>query len=103
MNIQVNTVPRVTEVLPGYPAEAAGIRRGFVLIEVADRPVSSDTWFKEYQSQKLPFALTFDTQVPLQPGNPYFSDESSAAVALQSVPLLNFSGQAAAQAPVVQE
>lgn len=80
MNIQVNTVPRVVEVLPGYPAEAAGIRRGFVLTEVDEKPVGTDTWFKEYQSRTLPFTLTFDTEVPLQPGNPYFAEGTKADI-----------------------
>mmetsp|Transcript_83920 Transcript_83920/g.271588 ORF Transcript_83920/g.271588 Transcript_83920/m.271588 type:complete len:486 (-) Transcript_83920:162-1619(-) len=78
MNVQVNTVPRVVEVLPGFPAEAAGVRRGFVLIEVNDFPVTADDWFEQYQSAQLPFTLTFDTQVPLQPDNPYFKDTLGA-------------------------
>lgn len=72
MNVQVNVLPRVTEVLPGYPAEAAGVRRGFVLTEVAGQPVNGKTWFKLFQSTKMPFTLTFDTTVPLHEGNPFF-------------------------------
>lgn len=75
MNVQVNKVPRVIEVLPGFPAEAAGVRRGFVLTEVNDVAVDAETWFEEYQSAQLPFTLTFDTKVPVQPDNPYFNNE----------------------------
>merc|ERR1719195_1888058 len=72
MNIQVNKVPRVVEVLPGFPAEAAGIRRGHVLVRVNDKPVDASNWFEEYQASQLPFTLTLDTAVPLHPDNPFF-------------------------------
>lgn len=77
MNVQVNTLPRVVEVLPGYPAEAAGVRRGFVLTAVNDVPVDAENWFEEYQSASLPFTLTFDTKVPVQPENPYFKEKEN--------------------------
>merc|ERR1740129_1886822 len=72
MNVQVHVLPRVTEVLPGYPAEAAGVRRGFVLTEVNDKKVGAQDWFEAYQRARLPFTLTFDTEVPLHKGNDYF-------------------------------
>jgi len=72
MNIQVNKVPRVVEVLPGFPAEAAGIRRGHVLVRVNDKPVNASNWFEEYQASQIPFTMTLDTAVPLQADNPFF-------------------------------
>lgn len=72
LNIQAFSEPRVVEVLPGYPGEAAGIRPSFVLTEVDDEPVNATTWFTKYQSAKLPFSLTFDTDAPVQKNNPYF-------------------------------
>merc|ERR1719517_325914 len=65
MNIQSNVVPRIVEILPGYPAEAAGLRKGFVLREVNEKPVSAETWFEAFQNAEAPFSLTFDTKVPL--------------------------------------
>lgn len=104
MNIQVNTVPRVTEVLPGYPAEAAGIRRGFVLIEVGDQPVSSDNWFNAYQASTVPFTLTFDTQVPLQLGNPYFQRGAERPMSLLNMSSFNITGDiGGTPPPLVQE
>lgn len=76
MNVQVNVLPRVVEVLPGYPAEAAGIQRGFVLTEVNELPVDASNWFQQYQSSELPFTLTFDTDVPVKPGNPFFEKQA---------------------------
>eukprot|EP00747_Dinoflagellata_sp_TGD_P168953 gnl/TRDRNA2_/TRDRNA2_196629_c0_seq1.p1 gnl/TRDRNA2_/TRDRNA2_196629_c0~~gnl/TRDRNA2_/TRDRNA2_196629_c0_seq1.p1 ORF type:complete len:538 (-),score=118.82 gnl/TRDRNA2_/TRDRNA2_196629_c0_seq1:65-1678(-) len=73
MNIQANVVPRVVEVLPGFPAEAAGVRKGFVLTEVAGQPVTAENWFNAFQETPLPFAVTFNTTVPLHAGNPFFS------------------------------
>eukprot|EP00421_Protoceratium_reticulatum_P005553 CAMPEP_0168361864 /NCGR_PEP_ID=MMETSP0228-20121227/2883_1 /TAXON_ID=133427 /ORGANISM="Protoceratium reticulatum, Strain CCCM 535 (=CCMP 1889)" /LENGTH=433 /DNA_ID=CAMNT_0008374549 /DNA_START=24 /DNA_END=1321 /DNA_ORIENTATION=+ len=78
MNIQVHVAPRVVEVLPGYPAEAAGVRKGFVLIKVNERPVDAITWFKEFQNTPVPFTLTFDTTVPVHAGNPFLAQNASA-------------------------
>eukprot|EP00416_Gambierdiscus_australes_P038899 CAMPEP_0171095832 /NCGR_PEP_ID=MMETSP0766_2-20121228/43392_1 /TAXON_ID=439317 /ORGANISM="Gambierdiscus australes, Strain CAWD 149" /LENGTH=401 /DNA_ID=CAMNT_0011554693 /DNA_START=161 /DNA_END=1366 /DNA_ORIENTATION=+ len=63
MNINVRTAPRVVEVLPGFPAEASGVKRGFVLTEVDDGPVDAINWFKAFEETPLPFTLTFDTTV----------------------------------------
>lgn len=71
MNVQVNVVPRVTEVLPGSPAEAAGVKAGFVLIEVNDKPVNGSTWFDAWEQAPTPSTITFDTRMPLHKDNPY--------------------------------
>lgn len=72
MNIQVNHLPRVIEVLPGFPAEAAGIKRGMVLTEVDNEPVEAHTWFQAFDKARPPFTLTFDTTVPIHADNPFF-------------------------------
>eukprot|EP00811_Abedinium_folium_P035985 NODE_8734_length_1473_cov_10.971768.p1 GENE.NODE_8734_length_1473_cov_10.971768~~NODE_8734_length_1473_cov_10.971768.p1 ORF type:complete len:423 (-),score=115.45 NODE_8734_length_1473_cov_10.971768:205-1356(-) len=79
MNVQVNLRPRVVEVLPGFPAEAAGVRVGFVVTDVAGERVTGDTFFERMQNAQLPFMLTFDTTVPIAPGNPFFNPPGSAA------------------------
>jgi len=76
MNVQVNVVPRVVEVLPGYPAEAAGIRRGFVLTEINDEPVDAKNWFEQFQDEEMPFTLTFDTKMALHAGNKFFKKKN---------------------------
>jgi len=76
MNIQVHTVPRVIDVLPGSPAEAAGVKRGFVLTHVNDQKVDPETWFNAWQTVKLPSTLTFDTAVPVHKDNPFFNASS---------------------------
>lgn len=84
MNIQVHVAPRVVEVLPGFPAEAAGVREGFVLTQVNDRPVDAVTWLEAFENAALPFTLTFDTTVPVHPGNPFLaSNESGRFVYLE--------------------
>jgi len=81
--VQANVVPRVIEVLPGFPAEAAGVRKGFVLTEVADEQVDANTWFDKFQSATMPFTLTFDTDVPLHSDNPFIEKgEQSSGVKL---------------------
>jgi len=87
MNIEVNKLPRVVEVLPGYPAEGAGIRRGFVLTQVNEKDVSVATWFDMFQNTPLPFTLTFDTDVKLHAGNEFFGNET--ATSLVGQPNLN--------------
>jgi hypothetical protein len=72
MNVQVNHLPRVIEVLPGFPAEAAGIKRGMVVTEVNNQPVNDKTWFQAFDKAVPPFTLTFDTTVPIHADNPYF-------------------------------
>jgi len=74
MNVQVNVVPRVIDVLPGSAAEAAGVKRGYVLTHVNDAPVEGDTWFDAWSEVKLPGILTFDTAVPLHKNNPFFNE-----------------------------
>lgn len=74
MNVQVNVVPRVIVVLPGSAAEAAGVKRGYVLTHVNDAPVDGDTWFDAWSELKLPGVLTFDTAVPLHKNNPFFNE-----------------------------
>lgn len=81
MNVQVNVLPRVVEVLPGYPAEAAGVRTGFVLTKVADKPVDATTWFTAMQASAVPFVLTFDTTVPLHVGNPFIAEANNGGAA----------------------
>mmetsp|Transcript_84701 Transcript_84701/g.196935 ORF Transcript_84701/g.196935 Transcript_84701/m.196935 type:complete len:483 (-) Transcript_84701:129-1577(-) len=83
MNVQVNTVPRVVEVLPGSPAEAAGIRPGFVLTEVNEVAVDMKNWFEQYQAAKLPFTLTFDPKVPVHSNNSYFKYDEGEVVPVQ--------------------
>merc|ERR1719443_2609785 len=41
MNIQTHVVPRVAEILPGYPAEAAGVKVGWVLTLDTNSPMHS--------------------------------------------------------------
>jgi S1-C subfamily serine protease len=69
MNVQVNVVPRVVEVLPGSPAEAAGVKRGFVLTHIHEQAVDSETWFDTWNRVALPCTLTFDTAVPVNDNN----------------------------------
>lgn len=89
MNVQVNHLPRVVEVLPGYPAESTGVKRGHVLISVAEKPVDISNWFQAFQDATPPFTLTFDTTVPLHADNPYFfknpSEDHSAVVDMKNV------------------
>jgi len=73
MNIQAYRLPRVVEVLPGFPAEACGVRKGFVLTEVNDEAVDVSTWFEAVQKAQKPYTLTFDTQIPLHAGNPFMN------------------------------
>merc|ERR1711976_670684 len=58
MNVQVNVVPRVVEVLPGYPAEKVQVKRGYVLTEVNKMPVDAKNWSRMIQTCKLPCPLT---------------------------------------------
>jgi hypothetical protein len=55
-------VPYVEEVLPGYPAEAAGVKHGFVLTHIDGKPVHADNWL-DIWSHESPAGtvLTFDT------------------------------------------
>lgn len=88
MNIQVHVAPRVVEVLPGFPAEAAGVREGFVLTELNDQRVDAVTWFDAFQSTPLPFTLTFDTTIPVHAGNPFVGkNDSKHFVYLKEPPL----------------
>jgi len=80
MNIQKNKVPRVVEVLPGYPAEGAGVQRGFVLTEVDNKPVNGDNWFERFQKTPLPFTLTFNTTVQVRRDNPFFGADLAANI-----------------------
>lgn len=73
MNVQTNVVPRVVGVLPGFPAEAAGVRKGMVLTAVGDQAVDSSNWFEKFETTKMPFTLTFNTTVPLHEGNQFFT------------------------------
>jgi len=78
MNVQVNVVPRVIDVLPGSAAEAAGVKVGFVIIEVNDKPVNGSNWFDEWEKAPKPSTLTFDTSMPLHKDNPYLeADEAT--------------------------
>lgn len=64
MIIQVDVVPRVVEVTPGYPAERVGVRVGFVLAKINDTAVYGKEWLALYRRQKPPFSLTFDISEP---------------------------------------
>jgi len=77
MNVQSNVVPRVVEVLPGYPAEAAGVKAGFVLTAINDQKVDADSWFDIWQEAPVGTVLTFDTNMPLNPNNPFVHDEDN--------------------------
>eukprot|EP00928_Gymnodinium_smaydae_P011438 TRINITY_DN14221_c0_g1_i1.p1 TRINITY_DN14221_c0_g1~~TRINITY_DN14221_c0_g1_i1.p1 ORF type:complete len:387 (-),score=91.33 TRINITY_DN14221_c0_g1_i1:195-1355(-) len=79
MNVQVNVVPRVVDVLPGYPAEKAGVRRGYVLTAVNDVAVNASTWYTAWQQAQVPCTLTFDTTVPVRKNNPFFSTSQAPA------------------------
>merc|ERR1711879_91454 len=72
MNVQVNVVPRVVEVLPGYPAEKVQVKRGYVLKEVNNLPVDAKNWSRIIQKCNLPCPLTFDTKMALHKDNPFF-------------------------------
>jgi S1-C subfamily serine protease len=84
MNVQVNVLPRVVEVLPGSPAERAGVRRGFVLTEVNSEPVGASNWFDVWQKAPTPSTLTFDTSVPLHEGNPFFNGTVSVSASTEA-------------------
>lgn len=94
MNIQVHVAPRVVEVLPGFPAEAAGVREGFVLKEINEQPVDAVTWFKAFQNTPLPFTLTFDTLVPVHAGNPFLAKGEAPGHAKKELPPLRDSDYA---------
>jgi C-terminal processing protease CtpA/Prc len=78
MNIQVNhngnSVPRVVDVLPGSAAEAAGVRRGFVLTHVQEKPVTAENWHDEWNKAAPPCTLTFDISMPAHGNNPHFNE-----------------------------
>lgn len=74
MNVQVNVVPRVIEVLPGSLAEAAGVKRGYVLTHVNNQAVDPENWYSLWHDAKLPSTLTLDTSVPIHKNNPFFDD-----------------------------
>ena len=38
----------VLEVLPGYPADVAGIREGYVLVKVNGQPIVWETWLQAF-------------------------------------------------------
>jgi len=76
MNVQSHVVPRVAEVLPGYPAEGAGVKKGWVLTAINDQTVNADNWLDIWHHAPVGTVLTFDTNMPLHEGNPYLSDEA---------------------------
>jgi len=65
MNVHTNVVPRVQEVLPGYPAEAAGIKVGFVLTHINEQAITVENWLDIWQHSPVGTTLTFDTNMPL--------------------------------------
>lgn len=77
MNVQTNTVPRVVEVLPGYPAEAAGVKAGYVLTAINDQPVDAHTWFDIWTDSPPGTVLTFDTNMPMSADNPFLSADDA--------------------------
>jgi hypothetical protein len=64
MNIHASVVPRVVEVLPGYPAEAAGVKAGFVLTKIGNTDVDASNWWDIWQRAPLGSVLTFHTNMP---------------------------------------
>jgi len=64
MNIRSGGVPRVVEVLPGYPAEAAGVKAGFVITKINQKSVDASNWFDVWQHAPVGTVLTFDTDMP---------------------------------------
>jgi len=64
MNIHSSVLPRVVEVLPGYPAEAAGVKAGFVLTKINKLDVNATNWFDVWQRAPLGSVLTFNTNMP---------------------------------------
>jgi len=64
--------------LPGYPAEAAGVKAGFVLIKIDEQAVDADNWFDLWQKAPVGTELTFDTNAPVHPDNPHFKEDKKA-------------------------
>jgi len=89
MNIQAHVLPRVVEVLPGYPAEAAGVKAGFVLTAINGQPVDAQNWFDVWQKSSVGTELTFNTNVPLHADNPFVKD---ADAEVKQAPSLDESG-----------
>merc|ERR1712227_1099449 len=79
MNVQTHVLPRVVEVLPGFPAEAVGVRVGFVLTEVNEQAVTGKNFTNAFERCPLPCSLTFDTDVPVHEGNPFIQPDRSAS------------------------
>eukprot|EP00927_Polykrikos_kofoidii_P072602 TRINITY_DN68703_c0_g1_i1.p1 TRINITY_DN68703_c0_g1~~TRINITY_DN68703_c0_g1_i1.p1 ORF type:complete len:443 (-),score=68.03 TRINITY_DN68703_c0_g1_i1:111-1439(-) len=61
MDVQGDVFPQVVEVLPGFPAEEAGVRPGFNLTKVNNKKVDVETWFEAFDQATVPFLVTFDT------------------------------------------
>jgi len=91
MNIQAHVLPRVVEVLPGSPAEKAGVKASFVLTEIDDNPVDAKNWFDVWQKSVVGAVLTFDTTVPLHDKNPFVKSEG-ARVQAPEAPSLDGDG-----------
>ena len=49
----------VLEVLPGSPADVAGIREGYVLVKVNDQPIVWETWLQVFHLIRRSASLTF--------------------------------------------
>merc|ERR1712204_97726 len=79
-NIQVNQIPRVVEVLHGSPAEKRGVKRGFVLKAVDNKPVDDKNWFDVWQKAPTPCVLSFDTQVKLRQDNPWLQQTEDGVI-----------------------
>lgn len=89
MNVQVtedHPYPRVIEVLPGFPAEKAGVRVNMILTEVNGMKVTSETWFSSFQHSDPPFPVAFNTsmlEVLLDDDMPEVAEEGALQDILQ--------------------
>mmetsp|Transcript_24644 Transcript_24644/g.62849 ORF Transcript_24644/g.62849 Transcript_24644/m.62849 type:complete len:1286 (+) Transcript_24644:2087-5944(+) len=51
----------VTKVLPGFPAELAGVQAGYQIVEVDGHEVTAQTWYSVFSQAKIPFTIGFRT------------------------------------------
>jgi S1-C subfamily serine protease len=100
MNIQVNQIPRVVEVLHGSPAEKSGVKRGFVLKAVDNKPVDDKNWFDVWQKAPTPCVLSFDTQVKLRQDNPWLQQTEDGVIRSRNK---NISNAIANNGPKIQD
>lgn len=54
---------RVVTVSPGSPAEAANVKRGYVLLAVDGTEVTPESWLEIYKAAAVPFDIVFDDRI----------------------------------------